>query len=308
MPFLRPPFPESLDSTLVGSFRSCPQRFYLEYMEHWKPKSSNVHLHAGASFAKGLEIARKRFWIETAPKAIAIRAGQEALAEAYGDFQCPPDSTKSKDRMIGAYNYYMDRFDITATEPLALHQGLSRAIEVSFATPLPVENPETGSLVLYTGRADQLVNYAKGKFGEDDKTTSQLGASWARQWDLRSQFTGYVWGFGELGVHLDGFLIRGVSILKTKYDSAEAITYRPQWEVDRWLEQTVRDVQRMVQCWKDGFWDYNLDHACSEYGGCMFQQVCKMRDPSDLLPAYFERRRWDPLLRTETNLDEKGTS
>ena len=135
--------------------------------------------------------------------------------------------------------------------------------------------------------------------GEDDKTTSQLGASWPRQWDMRSQFTGYVWGAKRAGIKLDGFLVRGVSILKTKYDHAQHITFRPAWEVDRWYAQTVRDLHRWIECWKAGYYDYSLGEACNDYGGCLFAEICKKPNPEEWLPAYFVQRKWNPLTRTE---------
>jgi hypothetical protein len=150
---------------------------------------------------------------------------------------------------------------------------------------------------------DMMVTYEGMNLGEDDKTTSQLGASWPRQWDLRSQFTGYVWGASRAGIKLDGFLVRGVSILKTKYDTLQAITYRPAWLIERWYEQLLRDITKMKQAWESGYWDWNLDHACAEYGGCPFKSVCQMRDPAQLLEQQFQRRRWDPVSRTETVLE-----
>jgi hypothetical protein len=153
---------------------------------------------------------------------------------------------------------------------------------------------------------DTVVNYAGGIFGEDDKTTSQLGASWPRQWDLRSQFTGYCWGAAQAGIPLQGFLVRGVSILKTKYDTMEALTYRPQWQIDRWYEQIHRDLERMVKCWEAGMWDYQLDNACNEYGGCIFRQVCLSKDPEPWLEGGFERRVWDPVGRTEVVLSKEA--
>ncbi len=45
----RPPFPEIVDSTIIGSFRSCRRKFELEYLNHWKPKVPSVHLHAGGA-------------------------------------------------------------------------------------------------------------------------------------------------------------------------------------------------------------------------------------------------------------------
>jgi hypothetical protein len=55
--------------------------------------------------------------------------------------------------------------------------------------------------------------------------------------------------------------------------------------------------------WELGSYDYNLGETCAEYGGCQFSRVCKSPEPMEWLPAYFERRRWDPLTRTETLLE-----
>ena len=101
------------------------------------------------------------------------------------------------------------------------------------------------------------------------------------------------------GIDTNGVLVRGVSILKTKYGAAQALTNRSPWEIDRWLEQTVRDLRRLEQAYKENWFDYNLGDACDSYGGCQFRQVCKSPDPIGWLKIYFERRHWDPLERTE---------
>jgi hypothetical protein len=180
--------------------------------------------------------------------------------------------------------------------------GGKRGIEFSFLEPLDIKHPETGDPLLYSGRMDMLCDYENMHLLEDDKTASQLGASWPRQWDLRSQFTGYAWGCGKAGIKIDGALIRGVSILKSKYDTLQAITYRPAWMIERWYEQLLRDAARMIKCWEEDKWDLNLDHACSEYGGCLFRSVCQMRDPTPLLEQQFQRRKWNPVTREETIL------
>lgn len=300
----RPPFPEVLDSTTIAAFRSCPRKAYLEFFEHWKPGEQSVHLVAGAAYAAGLEAARREYYINGQSPEHAIAAGLHALVTSYGDFQCPPDSAKSLERTAGALEYYFSRYPLGADKaiPLALPGGKT-GIEFNFLEPLEILHPETGNPILYSGRMDMMCSYDGMRLGEDDKTTSQLGASWPRQWDLRSQFTGYTWGARQAGIKLDGFLVRGVSILKTKYDTMEAITYRPEWMLDRWYEQVLRDIRRMIQAWESGYFDFNLDHACAEYGGCPFRGVCQMRDPAPLLRTQFQRRRWDPVARTETLLE-----
>ena len=299
----RPPFPAVLDSTIIAAFRSCPQKAFREYVQHWKAKSPSVHLHAGGAFARGLEVGRKSFFSEGRSPDVSVARAVGALLEFYGNFECPEDSPKSATRMAGALEYYFNQWPLeTEQAPPAILPGGGRAIEFSFAEPIDATHPETGDPLLYCGRMDQICHYAGGFFGEDDKTASQLGASWPKQWDLRSQFTGYVWGAGRMGFKLSGFLVRGVSILKTKYDHMEAITYRPDWQVDRWYTQLLRDVARMKQCWQEGYWDYSLDHACVEFGGCPFKQICLAENPDPWLEANFERRIWDPVKREELSV------
>lgn len=296
----RPPFPTVLDSSLISAFRSCRQKAYLEYLAHWKPKTLSVHLHAGKAFAEGLEKAREAFFLHGVEHEEAVKIGLGALLKAYGNFECPEDSAKSASRMAGALVYYFDTFDMRKDKAVPVTMpGGKKGIEFSFSEPIDVTHPVTGDPLLYVGRMDMIAEYAGAIYGEDDKTTSSLGASWSKQWDLRSQFTGYTWGAKRAGFPLQGFLIRGVSILKTKYDHAEAITYRPQWQIDRWYEQLIRDVTAMKQAWESGYWDYNLDHACAEFGGCVFSKICLSTDKQTWLDADFERRVWDPVTRTE---------
>jgi hypothetical protein len=301
----RPPFPTVLDSTIMAAFRSCPRKAELEFIQHWKPQTPSVHLHAGAAYASGMEAARVAYYLNGHSPEDSIALGIQALLTHYGAFECPEDSPKSASRMAGALEFYFSHYRLGEDQaiPLSLPGGKS-GIEFNFLEPIDLIHPETGDPLLYSGRMDMMCSYENMNLGEDDKTASQLGASWPRQWDLRSQFTGYVWGAGRAGIKLDGFLVRGVSILKTKYDTLQAITYRPTWQIDRWYEQLLRDGKRMIAAWEEGYYDYNLDHACAEYGGCGFRSICQMRDPTALLSQQFERRRWDPVARTETLLED----
>jgi hypothetical protein len=288
----------------MAAFKSCPQKAKLEFIDHWKLRDQSVHLHAGAAYATGIEKARVAYYIDGKSPDESLQIGLHALLTAYGNFECPPESPKSAERTAGALEYYFSQYRLGEDRaiPMTLPGG-KRGIEFSFLEPLDILHPETGEPILYSGRMDMMVEYEGMHLGEDDKTTSQLGASWPRQWDLRSQFTGYVWGAARAGIKLDGFLVRGVSILKTKYDTLQAITYRPAWLIERWYEQLLRDITKMKQAWESGYWDWNLDHACAEYGGCPFKSVCQMREPAQLLQQQFQRRRWDPVARTETVLD-----
>lgn len=314
-------FPQQVDSTIMATLRSCPMKLRRTYLEHWKPKYESVHLVAGGAFAAGLEVARRCYYeggegtiggetlqIEPGDAERAVAAGLFALIQHYGDFEPPEGSAKTLDRMCGAFEFYFDRYPLgqDGTSPLLLPNG-KRAIEFSFALPLPFNHPVTGNPVLYTGRADMVCEFAGGIYVVDDKTTSSLGPSWAKQWEMRSQFTGYNWACREYGIETAGSMVSGVSILKTRYDTQRHVTYRSPYEIDRWLEQTVRDLERLQRMFESGWFDYALDGACAEYGGCGFLNVCKSPSPEDWLPTYFAKKVWDPLARKEVSVEEWRT-
>lgn len=305
----RPMFPHTVDSTMLSSFRSCPQKMFRTYVEHWKPKATSVHLVAGGAFASGIEAARNAFYCLGQSAEDAEAAGLAALIAHYGDFVPPEGSAKTLERMCGALEFYFFNYPLGAdgANPITLASG-KRGIEFSFSEPLGVSHPVTGDPILYTGRSDMLAERAGGVYVYDEKTTTSLGMSWCNQWEMRSQFTGYEWAASRQGIKTAGSIIRGVSILKTKYDTQEVATYRSRYELERFEEQLNRDIERMIRCWKEGYWDYSLDGGCTEYGGCSLTKVCKSSDPDSWLPTFFTQRVWDPLARKELTVEEHEAS
>lgn len=293
------PFPETIDSTMLGTFRACPQKYFRQYMQHYKPRGESVHLIAGGAFAEGVEYARRAFYIDGKTPKESEAAGIAALLRKYGDYSPPIESAKSVERMVGALVFYFDRWPLGQDGAVPIDREGVRGIEYSFAEPFPFLHPVTRDPLLYTGRADMLAHYAGGRFAFDEKTTTSLGARWADQWEMRSQFTGYCWASKNSGYDIQGVLVRGVCIQKTQYNTAEVVTYRPQHVIDRWLEQSVRDLQRLQRMWEENYYDYDLDHACNEYGGCAFKRVCTSQNPESWLKTDFEIRIWDPLKREE---------
>ncbi len=295
---MTPIFPSVIDSSMIEAWRKCKRMAKLQYFDHWVPRTPSVHLHAGAAYARGCEVARQAFYDDGTSEETAIAKGLGALLEAYGDFDCPPDSPKSAARMAGAFEYMMSTYPLPSTEsrrPLRLPSG-KHAIEFSFLEPLHYTHPVSGDPILFSGRFDMITEYA-GLFGFDDKTTTSLGASWARSWDLRAQFTAYCWGAQKSGIPLEGFIIRGISILKTKYDTQEAITYRPQWMVEEWYESVLADLKDMESAWRSGDWFPNHGDSCNAYGGCMYRRPCLSSDRLPWLEQGFTRMRWDPIAR-----------
>lgn len=299
----RYPFPAVFDSSMLATFKQCPQLFYKNSIQNWKSRDPSVHLRAGGAFAAGVERARTAYYVEDLTDEDAVAEGLRALLTHYGDFECPADSAKSAERTAGALEFYFEHYPLSRLHnaPIVLPGG-KRGIEFNFAHPLPIAHPETGDPLLYCGRMDAILDYSGLVLICDEKTTTSLGPTWSRQWDLRSQFTGYAWGCREASIKVDGVVVRGVSILKTKYDTQEAISYRPAWQIDRWYDELIEWISDIAICWDRDKWRHNLDHACGDFGGCGFRAACASQDETPWLETYFERRHWNPLTRVETKL------
>lgn len=307
----RPDFPLVWDNTMRSTFAKCPRKCYWEFLEHWKPKGESVHLHAGAAWASALEATRRAFYEHGISPLLAIKLGLEHLAEVYGDF-LPPErgsgSAKSLDRLIEAFAFYWRVYplDKDPVQPyISPHTG-KPMIEFSFVLPLDEENlrhPVTGEPILYSGRADMIATYAKAVSIYDDKTATSLGDSWAKQWQRRSQFTGYAWAANAYGIPVTQILVRGIALLKESIKNADAITVRTAHHLTEWHTQMCRDIKRAMKCWEEGYWDVNIDDACSGFGSCLFLHPCTSSNPQPWLEGEFVRKIWNPATREEILLE-----
>jgi len=299
-------FPAAIDSSMRGDFVSCPMKFKLRSLHNLASQRPSIHLHAGGTFARGIEVFRRSYYGEHRTVPDAFTDAVLAMLLEWGTFEPAfawDDNSevlqgKSLDRLILALGLYIEEYkpDTDHIQPDMVDGQPS--VEFTFALPIPgVNHPDTGEPLLYCGRFDMLGVYNGAKFIVDEKTTKQFGPTWASQWKMRAQFTGYTWAANEYGNSVQGTIIRGIRFTKTSIDFQEAITYRPQWEVDRWLIQLQHDARRMIQSYRDGYFDYDLDSACASYGGCPYRVLCESNEPEGWIDAYFTRRIWDPLAR-----------
>jgi len=297
---LSTPFPTLLDNSAISSFKKCPADWYYSSLRSIARIGGNVHLHFGGAYAAGLEAGRKAFYDEGCNEEEAIATALHAATKFWGEFVPPEGVAKTFDRLIDALCEYFEQYPLSSDviRPHRLSNGKS-AIEFTFAIPLPgLRHPTTGDPILYGGRFDMLAERDGSLFVEDDKTASQLGSQWMRNWILDSQFTGYCWAARDFGYPVAGAIIRGLSILKQGFGHAQAIVYRPDWQIERWLESTVHTVSLMIEYWKSGRFPLALDkHACNSYGGCGYHQLCESPNPESWIALNYEPRVWNPLAK-----------
>lgn len=299
-------FPELIDNTSRDAFLSCPTKWQRQVIQKLAPIHTSKDLHFGGAFAMGLETIRRSFYEQNLPQGESLFRGVVEATKFYGNYEPPENHAKNYETLIHGLYSYVERYPL-ATDyitPIALPSG-KRAVEFTFAVPIPeVIHPQTGNPILYGGRFDMIGKFQNTIFGLDDKTTGQLGPSWSKQWDLNSQITGYSWAAGMSGFPLAGMLVRGQSILKNSFGFAEVVEYRPQWQIDRWLDQLVTDVKRMIEVWKKGHYDMNLASSCNSYGGCKFMTLCKSREPEKWLEGEYKNHFWNPLAKDPEAIPE----
>lgn len=298
-------FPDIIDNTFRSTFIKCPLKAYNQQILGLNPSTPSIHLHAGGSFARGMEVTRKAFHSAGFIQDEAVGLGAQALIEAYGDYAYPEDHAKAPNRLIEALVAYFDEYPLAddPIQPFFASNG-EPAVEFTFCLPLEDErgghilNPQSGNPLLYAGRFDMLGKFNDTLFVVDEKTCTSLGGTWAGQWEMASQMTGYTWAAREYGYPVAGAIIRGVCLLKCEVKFAQAITYRPEWRIAQWYKQLLHDVRRMIAAWNNNQWDMSLDHACNDFGGCGYRNACLSPEPERWLQDFVVRR-WNPLSRAD---------
>lgn len=289
---------------MLTAFKSCPQKFYLEFVLGYRPKGGpSIDLHAGGCFASAVEEVRLQVHQQKRPLSDALAVAHAKFMTQWGDLEPPEHNTrkkaKSKDNVWYGVETYFDRWSPLTdyVKPFKTSED-KPTLEYTFALPLEdpafPRHPLIDEPFIYAGKFDMLGELYGRPVPLDDKTTSGIGPTWADQWDLRSQFLGYIWALQQCGIDADTAVIRGISFQVTEVKLIEAIRPYSKFLVQRWYEQLRRDLHRMVECYREDYWDFNLAESCTAYGGCMFKSVCQSSNAENWLTE-FDIRHWNPL-------------
>ena len=300
-----PLLPQYVDSSMLVTFKSCPYKFYQEYVCRRSPLGRSPDLLAGGAAAKFFEAFRRAYYGEGKDHRTSIEVAARAFLYFWGDYEPPEKHAKTISNTFCACLDYLQVYP-PATDIVQPFRNPdnSPAVEFTIALPLPINHPVTGEPIIYAGRYDMLGEMGGTKWIVDEKTTKSFFQNWSEQWHLRTQFLGYTWATRELGYKVEGAIIRGIAIQKSQYKHQQAIIEYTKGKIERWHKQMLRDVQRIVDCWNEGFWDQDFGNTCSQYGGCQYHQVCNSDVPDAWYDDFYERL-WNPLAQDPTDPREK---
>jgi hypothetical protein len=279
------------DNTMLKDYKRCERLFFNKYEMGYIGEDESVHLHAGKCFANAVECARVAFYDTGQNLSESILAGGQVLIDSWGDPILFAGETKNLSRMMAAYEKYMDDFPI---DHHPVHRGADGKLMVECHFALPYGKDRTDDV--YSGTPDTVLEYGGGLWLVDEKTTGgSFTPTWISQWKRWGQYTGYVWGLGMKGIHLDGVLCRGIAIQKTQIKTIEVASPRAEWMVNEWILSTTKTIERIAKSRETGSWDGANDDNCVKYGReCEFIGQCTSPSPDY---SKFKRGRWEPLTR-----------
>lgn len=312
------------DSTSLGSFVTCPRKYYYSVLQGWTSELRSVHLIFGGHYATALEHYHK-FRAADVSHNDALRLvlhealiatwdydivpegtpGANARAKDHGTFEWfmpgtgkPADwlhNSKTRDTLIRSIVWYLEEFQDDPMKTVILSDGRA-AVEYSFSIDLSNE-------YVYCGHIDRLVTYGDGNdiYVQDQKTTgSQITPRFFEGYSPDYQMTGYTWA-GQIIFNMP---VKGV-VIDAAYIAVgfTAFGRQPITRSDRQLEEFRTEVLHYIglakQCHETGYYPMNRT-SCGNYGGCEFKKICSavpgVRD-NLLQGGYKKRDRWDPLAR-----------
>jgi hypothetical protein len=293
-----------IDSTMINCFRGCPQKFFNEYILGLRPAETSIDLHAGKVFSACLERFYRETYINGCDPTTALARAFATFNTEWGDFVIRKEGhPKTPENMWTAVEDYVRVYPARSDSVQPYFTGGSATFEYTFAIPLDFagfpRHPVSGDPFVYVGRFDMLGKKDGRPVVRDEKTAQRLESNWAEKWDLRSQFLGYCWALQHLGILCNTVVVRGVIITKTMVRQVEGIKIYSQHLIDLWFRQLQSDLNRLVGCWNEGYFDYNLGDTCTAYSHCPYIPLCSSTQPENWYDSY-EVRRWNPLDRSPT--------
>ena len=303
-------FPTFVDSTLMSDIKRCHRLAYWAWLRHLTVQDISVHLHAGSAYAEGHNAFRQAYYGNDIHIDDALMHGFHTLTKAYADYE-PEEKDIQKDwkSTAAAYlDYYREYPPATDfIQPAII--GDKVASEFSFSIPFDgqgdtpsVLHPDTGEPIIYSGRLDALMMMGRTLCVYDDKTTKALGDQWAKKWQLRGQFTGYIWAAQQHGYPAKSAIVRGAGMLKTKITWAQAIVHKNSYHIKDWLRTTAYHLEEFKRSY--GEWQksgqlhafpQDLDEGCVAYGGCEMLTLCDVPNPEPFAQTEYRHRSWNPI-------------
>lgn len=293
------------DSTSLKLATTCLRKYRYQMIDGWASLNPSPHLIFGGHYATALEHYHKRVALGESHDTALVGVIEETMVATWTydraeDGSLIPetgapwqsfDSVKTRENLIRTIVWYLEEFGPDDSMQTYILSDGTPAVEYSFKVPL-----DHG--FVYSGHIDRLVTYADEVYVTDNKTTkSAISPYFFRNFDLDIQMSGYTFaGRVIYDLPVKGVIIDAAQIAVGFTRFGRAPTMRSVDQLDEWLEETYDTVARARKAYTDENFPRNLT-SCSDYGGCMFREVCSVprAHRESFLRGNFEKRApWNP--------------
>jgi CRISPR/Cas system-associated exonuclease Cas4 (RecB family) len=276
------------DSTMLGTYLSCPRKYYWRAVENLVPLNEGKALSFGHAVHEALNT-----WYE-------LWDVEAAIAKFHANYEDSVyDTLRTHETGEKLLRQYAKEYPKEAFEILALERGF----ELMLPNGLP-----------YCGRFDMVIKWGEMYLVMDHKTTSRMGDSYMQQWRPNLQMRGYCWAAEQIfKVPIHGILINCLYMTTKKIEFHRDIVPLERWEPQEFVEvasnlTTEIAIKRALTSRRlaDGHdapdcrrpWRPNWT-SCTDWGHCIYRDLCCTDQPERLIDGLFERKVWSPLTQEE---------
>lgn len=269
----------TFDFTALDTFQACPSKYKKRMLQHLSPKTVAPALEFGKAIHMGLEqyylALRKEF-----PRIQAIGNALSTFKENYTREDDPKRTQLIGEQMLQDYT------EVYQKEPFKVID-----VEVGFAVPL-------GGFT-FTGRLDALVEWDGQLYVMEHKTTSMLGTTYFKQFEMSMQIDGYIYAAEQLtGRRCLGVLVNAMQprtkTKKLEDHFARDPIGRTQFEREEFVREVPLLIKDILKSEESGEF-VRSKRSCFSYNyQCPYWDLCKYGEDEKMITRDFNVEKWEP--------------
>lgn len=301
------------DNHVLETYRTCEEKYRLMLLEHWRPQTGAPALAFGlAMHAARAKYKREMMTLHTHSINPAAREAAIAVGLNVWEVEMPPemktevmvDDKRSKLNFERLARGYFAKYGGPEFEPLQVDVPGKQVLGM---TP-------NGWRFTYVYTIDEIVRYGNKIYPLEFKTDGGMwppGDQFFAQFNNKASITGYIWACEKhFGYKIAGAIIHSMWVhpepkpgSKSKYGLPDYFkmdySYRDDAQIEEWKRNTLLTGDDIVRSVEENRWKKDQGFACSLYGGCAMNRVCRatpgVRDA--VLKMDYARKEWNPWAR-----------
>lgn len=304
--------------SVLSEYKKCPEKFKLRYAEGITKKShGTVYWGSPLLFGQFLHLFMELYYSGQFPAEQAIhetllKAGQSDLS------QVAPEKQRSLYHLEQILYAYIHRYGTNHTSTWAPaivdgKSGIELEVDIPLMPGVTWRQHYDGLVIANIDMPDFGVTKGQYLILEHKTSSGDMRTSLLPRMDPNDQVEGYTYGASRhLKLPVNSVLFNGVGTYRPLVEPGYAANFKKKYRkdaqplflrnlikvsersLDRWEKDTKRTISRLIEDIEQNDFTRNAPDACTLWGGCEFQQLCKSSctDPKDLISSMYNKEPW----------------